>query len=68
MCLEIQPLPLVALDVVVPTCHGDPILSKMGTQWGPDFESDGDLMGTSASRNGDSKSVFLKIDRNKQIS
>ena len=45
-----------------PKCHGDPILSKMGTKWGPNFESDGDLMGTLASRNGDPKSVFLKID------
>ena len=43
-----------------------------GTQfcpkWGPNFESDGDLMGTFASRNGDPKSVFLKIDRNELIS
>ena len=51
-----------------PTCHGDPILSKMETQWGPNFGSDGDLMGTFASRNGDPKSIFLKIDQNKLVS
>ena len=44
--------------------------SKIKTQfcpkWGPNFESDGDLMVTSASRNGDGpKRVFLKIDWNK---
>ena len=42
-----------------------------GTQfcpkWGPNFESDGDLMGTFASRNGDPKSIFLKIDRKSQF-
>ena len=51
-----------------PKCHGDPILSKMGTQWGPNFESDGDLIGTFSSRNRDPKSVFLKVDRNELIS
>ena len=40
----------------------------MGPKWGPNFESDGDLMGTFASRNGDPKSVFLKIDQKKLIS
>ena len=53
--------------LTAPKCHGDPILSKMGTQWGPNFESEGDLMGTLASRNGDPKSVFLKIDQNKPV-
>ena len=56
-----QVFPLHSAFVTIftaPTCHGDPILSKMGTQWGPNLESDGDLMGTSASRNGDPKAYF----------
>ena len=30
-------------------------------KWGPYFESDGDLMGTFASRNGDPKSLLLRL-------
>ena len=39
----------------------------MGTQWGPNFEWYGDLMGTFTSTNGDPKSNFLKIYLNELI-
>ena len=26
------------MEYTAPKCHGDPILFKMGTQWGPNFE------------------------------
>ena len=45
----------------------EPIFLKMGTQWGPDFEWNGDLMETLASRNGDPKTVFWWINWNKLI-
>ena len=51
---------LTRVKSTAPKCHGDPILFKMGTQWGPNFEWDGDLMGTFASTNGDPKSVLFK--------
>ena len=44
-----------------------PNFVQNGEIWGPNFEYDGDLMGTFASRNGDPKSVFLKIDQNKPL-
>ena len=50
-----------------PTCDGNLFFLKMGTQWGPDFEWNGDLMETLASRNGDPKTVFWWINWNKLI-
>ena len=46
-----------------PTCDGDLFFWK----WGPNFEWNGDLMGTFASRTGDPKSVFWWINWNKLI-
>ena len=51
----------------VATCHGGPLFFKMGTRWGPNFQWNGDQMGTLASRMGTQEAHVCKIDRNKLI-
>ena len=44
-----------------------PTFFKMGTRWGPNFQWNGDQMGTLASRMGTQKAHVCKIDWNKVI-